>query len=208
MKKLGRSFYLQTDVVSVAQQLVGKMLYTQIDEVITAGRIVETEAYKAFTDKACHAFAGRRTPRNEHMYGEGGTAYVYICYGMHHLFNVVTNAKDVPDAVLIRAIEPVHGIEHMLQRRKLSNYAHHITRGPGSLSIALGIHNAMHSGISLSGNQIWITEGALQAGEQLVCSKRIGVESAGADALLPWRFFVNKHPNVSAIKTGTPVEKI
>lgn len=130
MKKLGIEFYAQKNVVAIASALIGKVLVTKFDGVITSGRIVETEAYIGHTDRASHSFGGRRTPRNEHMYAEAGTAYVYICYGMHHLFNVVTNKKNIPDAVLIRALEPMRGIDKMLQRtqkKQLDN----TYQGPG-----------------------------------------------------------------------------
>src|SRR5678816_3857312 len=116
MKKLPLNFYERKDVVQIAKDLLGKILVTDIDGLITSGRIVETEAYVALIDKASHSYAGRRTSRNEHMYAPAGTAYVYICYGMHQMFNIVTNEKNIPDAVLIRAIEPMKGIDIMLQR--------------------------------------------------------------------------------------------
>ena len=107
MKKLSLDFYERKDVVSIARELLGKIVVTNIDGLLSSGRIVETEAYVAHTDKASHSFAGRRTPKNEHMYNMAGTAYIYICYGTHQMLNVVTNKKDIPDAVLIRAIEPI-----------------------------------------------------------------------------------------------------
>src|ERR1700739_2478114 len=118
MKKLKKAYYLQQDVVAIACNLLGKKLCTHINGVYTAGIITETEAYAGANDKASHAYNNKRTPRNEVMYHEGGKGYVYLCYGLHHLFNVVTNIKDVPHAVLIRAIKPVDGIEHVLKRRK------------------------------------------------------------------------------------------
>ena len=111
-----RSFYDRTDVVKIAKELLGKILVTWFDEQFTAGRIVETEAYNGAVDKASHAYGGRRTARTEVMFGHPGTAYVYLCYGIHHLFNVVTNKKDVPHAILIRSLEPVKGVEEMLKR--------------------------------------------------------------------------------------------
>ena len=132
MKKLPIEFYDRADVVKIAEDLLGKILITKFDGATTSGKIVETEAYIGLTDKASHSFGGKRTSRNEHMYAAPGIAYVYICYGMHHLFNVVSNKINVPDAVLIRAVEPLEGIDIMLQRSgklKLDNteiaFIHH-----------------------------------------------------------------------------------
>ena len=129
MKKLGGQFYQGKDVVALAKELIGKLLVTRIDRVMTKARILETEAYIGLTDRASHSYNGKRTARNEHMYATGGTAYVYICYGMHHLFNVVTNDRDIPDAVLIRAVEPITGVDLMLKRTGKKNWT------PGSSAI-------------------------------------------------------------------------
>ena len=139
MKKLPVQFYDRTDVIAIARELLGKIIVTRFDGLISSGRIVETEAYIGLTDRASHSFHGRRTPRNEHMYAAPGTAYVYICYGMHHLFNVVTNKKDVPDAVLIRAVEPLKGVDLMLQRTGKKKADHTLTKGPGNAARSLGI---------------------------------------------------------------------
>src|SRR5947207_949048 len=117
--KLSRSFYTRNDVVQISKELLGKYLFTKFKGTITGGIITETEAYAGITDRASHSFGGRRTSRTEVMYAEGGTAYIYICYGIHSLFNVVTNKKEIPEAVLIRAIHPTHGIELMLKRRNM-----------------------------------------------------------------------------------------
>ena len=122
--------------------MLGKVLVTKWHGIVTSGRIVECEAYDGIIDRASHAFGGRRTVRNEIMYAEAGNAYVYICYGIHHLFNVVTNKKNIPHAILIRAIEPMQGIDEMLKRRKKKEFDHSLTKGPGSLSVALGINVA------------------------------------------------------------------
>ena len=201
MKKLGIQFYDRQDVVSIAKELIGKIIVTKFDGIITSGRIVETEAYIALTDRASHSFAGKRTARNEHMYAGPATSYVYICYGMHHLFNVVTNKKDVPDAVLIRAIEPLKGITDMLLRTNKKKPDYSLTKGPGNAGKALGI-NKQHSGLNLLGNEIFITEdkaaGYIPVPEQQISSsKRIGVESAGAAALLPYRFYLKGNKYVS-----------
>ncbi|HUP12876.1 MAG TPA: DNA-3-methyladenine glycosylase, partial [Niastella sp.] len=140
MKKLDPGFYDRADVVKIAKELIGKVLVTKLDGIITSGRIVETEAYAGAIDRASHAFGNRRTNRTEVMFQAGGMAYVYLCYGIHHLFNVVTNKEDVPHAVLIRAIDPIHGINTMLARtgKKVADYT--LTKGPGNVSKALGIH--------------------------------------------------------------------
>lgn len=142
MKKLSKDFYQRVDVLQVAKELLGKVLVTQFAGKQTAGRIVEVEAYAGIADRASHSFGGRRTKRNEVMYGEGGKAYVYLCYGIHHLFNVVTNVKDVPQAILIRALEPVSGTGIMLARTGKKKLDYTITRGPGNLSKAMGLLTA------------------------------------------------------------------
>ena len=186
--KLSKSFYLQPDVVTLARELLGKVLVTHFDCRTTAGIIIETEAYNGIVDRASHAYNARRTARNEHMYGEGGASYVYICYGMHHLFNVVTNSKGIPHAILIRAIKPLQGIETMLKRRNKATVENTLSGGPGTLSVALGI-NKIHSGLSLNGNKIWIEDRDIEVNSKDVkITPRIRVESAGNDALLPYRF--------------------
>ncbi len=201
MKKLSQEFYAQTDVVSVARQLIGKTVVTHFDGVLTSGRIVETEAYVAFTDRASHAFAGKRTARNEHMYAAAGTAYVYICYGLHQMLNVVTNAKDIPDAILIRAIEPLEGIDKMLERTGKKKPDFTLTRGPGNVAKALGIFK-QHSGLHLSEATMYIREdeqGYVDP-QQIAASARIGIDSAGEDAALPYRFFLKGNKYVSGKK--------
>jgi DNA-3-methyladenine glycosylase len=185
--KLERSFYQQEDVVVLAQRLLGKVLVTEIGGVRTSGIIMETEAYAGERDRASHAFGGRRTKRVEPMYGPGGHAYVYLCYGIHHLFNVVTNEAGVPHAVLVRGIVPVEGRSMMAARRAPAKPT---TAGPGTLSQALGIHSR-HSGIDLCGDTIWIEDRSIRVPSSAVIrGPRIGVDYAGADALLPYRFLV------------------
>src|SRR5262245_31077719 len=147
MKKLPLQFYQRTDVIGIARELIGKIIVTKMDGTVTSGRIVETEAYIGLTDRASHSYEGRRTARNEHMYAPPGIAYVYICYGMHHLFNVVTNEKEMPDAVLIRALEPISGIDVMLKRTGKKVFDSTLTKGPGNAAKALGIFK-QHSGAS------------------------------------------------------------
>ena len=197
IKKLDYSFYERTDVVKIARDLLGKLLITAFDEGICSGRIVETEAYRGVVDRASHAYGGRRTRRTEVMFGEAGTAYVYLCYGIHHLFNVVTNKRDMPHAILIRALEPVQGIPLMLQRTGKARADHTLTRGPGNLSRALGLLTH-HTGSSLSGEQIFIGDDGYRVPRGGIgVSPRIGVDYAGADARLPYRFFVKGNPYVS-----------
>lgn len=197
VKKLGIEFYERKDVVKIAKELLGKILVTNRKGIITSGRVVECEAYAGVIDKASHASGGRRTARNEIMYGKGGYAYVYLCYGIHHLFNVVTNSEDVPHAILIRALEPIKGIEEMLLRTDKKKLDHTLTRGPGNVSKALGIFTK-HSGTSLFGNEIFIVdEGKTYNKKEIAASPRIGVDYAGEDALLPYRFYVKGNPYVS-----------
>ncbi|MBP7514337.1 MAG: DNA-3-methyladenine glycosylase [Flavobacteriales bacterium] len=186
MPKLKRSFYLRDDVVEVARDLLGKVLVTRFEGKITSGIICETEAYAGVIDRASHAFGGRRTARNEVMYGKGGTSYVYLCYGIHHLFNVVTHSAGTPHAVLVRAIHPLEGIELMRERRGGS--ARFSTGGPGTLTRALGIRTA-HNGTDLLSDTIHIEERSITIPERIiVAGPRIGVDYAGDDAMLPYRF--------------------
>lgn len=198
MKKLPIQFYKVTDVLLVAKELIGKIVVTNFNGVITSGRIVETEAYIGLTDRASHSFGGKRTSRNEHMYSAAGTAYVYICYGMHHLFNVVTNAVNIPDAVLIRAVEPVAGIDTMLKRTGKLKLDNTLTKGPGNAAKALGISKG-HSGIKLIKDEIYIAEDGFEIPDtEIGISRRIGVESAGKAALLPYRFYIKANRFVSS----------
>ncbi|MGN6247735.1 MAG: DNA-3-methyladenine glycosylase, partial [Ginsengibacter sp.] len=191
------SFYERKDVVKIAEELLGKIVVTNFDRKITSGRIVESEAYVGIIDKASHSFGGRRTARNEHMYSTAGTAYIYICYGMHQMLNIVTNEKEIPDAILIRAIEPLEGIEIMLQRTGKAKLDKTLTRGPGNVGKALGIFKH-HSGLFLLDQQIYLLDDSTKYSlKEIGVSKRIGVESAGADALLPYRFYVKGNKYVS-----------
>lgn len=186
----------------IAKELLGKILVTKFDRIVSSGRIVETEAYTSVNDKASHAFGGRRTARNEYMYSQAATSYVYICYGMHHLFNVVTNKKNIPDAVLIRAVEPIKGIETMLKRTGKKHLDNTLTKGPGNVGKALGISKT-HSGLNLLGNKLFIAEDDFTLNEKDIgTSGRIGVEGAGKDALLPYRFYIKKNKFVSGSPNG------
>lgn len=197
MKKLPKSFYQRTDVLEIARELLGKILVTKYEGEITAGRIVECEAYDGVIDRASHAFSGRRTSRNEIMYGEAGAAYVYLCYGIHHLFNVVTNKKNIPHAILIRALEPMKGIEKMLQRRGKKTLDKTITRGPGSLSAALGVF-VKHNGYSLQSKELYIADDDFVFPDELIgVSPRIGVDYAKEAAKYPYRFYIKGNKFVS-----------
>ena len=199
-QKLQKSFYTRPDVMQIAQELLGKYLFTNFDGVITGGRIVETEAYSGEGDRACHAHLNRRTNRTEIMYHEGGVAYVYLVYGMYNLFNIITNQPDKADAVLIRAVEPTIGIEEMLQRRNFETIKPNLTAGPGVTSIALGIDKKLY-GADLTGNVIWLEDvGETVSAEEMGVGPRIGIDYAGDDALLPWRFWVKDSKWVSRKK--------
>lgn len=188
MKRLPLSFYRHHDVVWVSQALLGKFIFTHFDDQLTGGMIVETEAYHGAEDKASHAYGMRRTKRTEVIYRAGGCSYVYLCYGLHSLLNIVTNRLDVPHAVLIRAIEPTIGLDIMQQRRGKHKVDYTLTAGPGSVTQALGI-KTIHNGIPLNGPDLWIEDHGIQiAPEDIIASPRVGVDYAGEDALLPWRF--------------------
>ena len=197
MSKLPTKFYERGDVLAISKELLGKVLYTQFDDNLTSGIIVETEAYAGETDRASHAYGGKRTQRTEIMYASGGTAYIYLCYGIHHLFNVVTNFEGIPHAVLIRAIEPKDGIEIMLQRRNKKTVNQSLTAGPGALTQALGITVA-NSGASLKDNLIWLEDqNIFYSNQDIIASPRVGVQYAGKDAQNSWRFRIENSPYVS-----------
>lgn len=194
--KLKPDFYQRDNVVKIAKDLLGKILYTRIDGVLTGGIIVETEAY-SWKERGCHAYGARKTARNAIMFAEGGYSYVYMCYGIHYLFNVVTNREHTPEAVLIRALEPVAGIELMKLRRGIFPSGFHLTSGPGKLTKALGIGRSFN-GKSLLDDEIWIEDpGTKLAVNNIIASERIGIDYAGEDARLPWRFSVSGNAWVS-----------
>jgi len=211
LSKLGIDFYQREDVLAISRKLLGNVLCTNFNGSLTAGIIVETEAYAGVADRASHAYGSRRTNRTQVMYSPPGTAYVYLCYGIHHLFNVGTNLEGVPHAVLIRAIEPIEGIDIMLQRRKMSKLLQKLTAGPGILSQALGI-STQHSGISLLGDNIWIDDNHPSNRSKqsdgynkpknfdIISSPRVGCQYAGKDAHNPWRFRIKGNKWVSPAK--------
>lgn len=186
--KLPREFYCRDDVLEICRELLGKVLCTQLDGLLTKVVITETEAYAGVTDKASHAYGGRRTRRTEPMFGPGGVAYVYLCYGIHHLFNVVTNIEGTPHAVLIRAGEPLAGVDTMLARRNKSDIDSTLLSGPGSLAKGLGISSAL-TGTDLMGDVIWIEDHQISVSpDEITAGPRVGVGYADEDALLPYRF--------------------
>ena len=184
---LSKTYFENPDVVALAKDLIGKRLNTFSDGVLTAGIITETEAYAGKGDKACHAHLGRFTKRTQVMYESGGIAYVYLCYGIHHLFNIVTNTNGNADAILIRAIEPTQGLQKMLERRNRQKLEKSLTSGPGNLTKALGITKS-HNTKSVLGQDIWIDNPGIKI-ESIVETTRIGIDYAEEDANLPWRFY-------------------
>lgn len=183
-----RAYYQHHDVVELAKKLLGKLLLTEFDGVITGGTIIETEAYRGAEDKACHAYGNRRTKRTEVMFWEGGVSYVYLIYGLHSLFNIVTHTEGNPHAILVRAIKPEIGVETMLVRRGKKTLDKTLTSGPGALAQALNITTKL-TGVPLDGPPIWLEDQGLSFDEcKISAGPRIGVEYAGTDALLPWRF--------------------
>jgi len=188
MNKIPESFYLDDDVVSLSRALLGKYLFTCFDGVVTGGRITETEAYRGPEDRACHAYNNLRTARTDVLFRRGGVCYVYLCYGIHHLLNVVTNHEGIPHAILIRAIEPLVGVSTMMKRRKKTKLDITLTSGPGSLAQALGIDRKLN-GISLLSDTIWVEDRKeTPSSEKILVGPRVGIDYAGEDAFLPWRF--------------------
>jgi len=187
LSKIPASYFQSNNVVHLAEDFIGLEVFTHIDGVITSGIITETEAYAGKGDKACHAHLGRFTKRTAVMYEPGGVAYIYLCYGIHHLFNIVTNTQGNADAILIRAIEPKKGIETMMYRRNRSKQDKSLTSGPGNVSKALGLSKT-HNSLSVCSDSIWFEETKIKP-QEIVRTTRIGIDYAGEDALLPWRFY-------------------
>ncbi|MEX0684756.1 MAG: DNA-3-methyladenine glycosylase [Balneolales bacterium] len=185
--KLKSYYYQNTDVVALARDLIGKLLYTNIQGVVTCGRIVETEAYAGVIDKASHAYGGRFTPRTQTMYQSGGVGYVYLCYGIHNMFNIVTGPEGMPNAILVRGVEPVHGIGHMLTRRNQTKLKRSTAGGPGLVCQALGIRME-HNAVTLTGDVIWLEDDGRANPGSIVAGSRVGINYAGEDVNQPWRF--------------------
>lgn len=189
--KLGLDFYQRPDVLQIARELLGKHLYTNINGVITTGRVVETEAYRHEGDHSLALHLQRKRRQAQGLYQPGGHAYIYTVYDRHALFNLTTHDAAHPDAVLIRAVEPLVGIEEMLRRRGLGALVRALTAGPGVLSQALGITPAL-SGTALNGDALWFEDhGEPVADADVLASARVGLAYAGPEAAgLPWRFRV------------------
>jgi DNA-3-methyladenine glycosylase len=186
--------------VEIARSLIGVELVTEIDGQVTAGRITETEAYWAPEDRASHAYNNRRTKRTEVFYGPPGTSYVYLCYGIHELFNVITGPKGTPHAVLIRAVSPSRGLETIMKRRAIKTLKPQLTSGPGVVSRALGITRS-YNGLDLLGERspvrLEVTESLVHP-SKIGASPRIGIDYAGPEwSEKPWRFFLRESPFVS-----------
>lgn len=194
--KLPRDFYTRPNVLTVARDLLGKLLVVpHRNGKRVSGIIVETEAYRGPQDRAAHSYGGRRTKRTETMYGLGGTAYVFFVYGMYYQFNVVTNAAKVPHAVLIRAVQPVEGIE-LMRKRRHGQPDHNLTNGPGKLCLALGIDRSLDN-TDLLGNRVWLEAGETISRSRIASGPRIGIDYAGEWVEKPWRFWVTDNPYVS-----------
>jgi DNA-3-methyladenine glycosylase len=196
VKKLPRDFYTRSDVLEVARDLLGKKLVVPArNGARVAGIIVETEAYRGPEDRASHAYNGRRTNRTETMYGLGGMAYVYFIYGMYNQFNVVTNVADVPHAILVRAVEPVEGLD-VIRRRRQGRSEYELTSGPGRLCLALGIDRKLDKSDQL-GDRVWIEDAGSVSPRQIARGPRIGIDYAESWIKKSWRFWVRDNPFVS-----------
>ena len=194
---LQRAFY-ERDTVAVAKELLGKIIVHETNEGATVGRIVETEAYRGPEDQAAHSSGGRRTPRNEVMYGEKGHAYVYLIYGMYFCLNITAgNIVGKPEAVLLRALEPVAGENIMARRRRVNGGGvGNLTNGPGRLCMAMGITKAQHM-LDVTVAPLYIKDAPLVDSEEIVETTRVGVEYAGEWKNLPWRFYIKGNKYVS-----------
>ena len=192
-QRLQRDFYRNDDVVSLAKSLLGKGLVTRIGGITTSGIITETEAYAGVTDRASHAWGGRFTERTRTMYEDGGTAYVYLCYGIHFLFNVVTHGAGTPHAVLIRGVFPLEGADAMIRRKTSGRWDPlRSGSGPGNVSKCLGIDLSLNRTDLCTSDTIWIENRDYRIPEHMIgCGPRIGVEYAGEDARLHYRFYIS-----------------
>lgn len=182
-------------MVSQSKALLGTYLCAKFDGKLTVGKIVETEAYKAPEDKASHAYGNRLTNRTKIMFENGGKAYIYLCYGIHHLFNVVVGKEGLAHVILVRALEPVEGLNHMVERRNVEKSSFRLTNGPGILSKAMGITTAWNGASLLGGENIWIEQrDSSLRNSDIICSPRVGVEYAEECALWKWRFRMRNNP--------------
>lgn len=201
MEKLDREFY-NRDSILVARDLLGKVLVHHIGGQRISARIVETEAYMGVHDKAAHSYGGKRTPRVEVMYGEPGFSYVFLIYGMYYCFNIVTREMGIPQAVLIRAVEPLEGVEWMAQKRFNMAYEQltkakrkGLTNGPGKLCGALSIDKSIN-GMDLCGDELYLEVG-INKEFKIITTKRIGIDYAQEAKDFLWRFYIASNEFVS-----------
>ncbi|MCY6369962.1 DNA-3-methyladenine glycosylase [Clostridium ganghwense] len=202
--KLNREFY-NRDTLVVAKELLGKILVHEVDGIRTVSKIVEVEAYIGPMDKAAHSYNGRRTPRVEPMYGNPGFAYVYFIYGMYYCFNIVTREEGMPEAVLVRAVEPIEGVEIMAERRFKKSFDEltkaqkkNLTNGPSKLCNALKINKEQNKE-DLCGDKLYIEQGKEEE-FTIGTSERIGIDYAEEAKNYPWRFYIEGNPYVSKLR--------
>lgn len=193
--KLSVEFYTQDDTLLISRQLLGKKLCTSIDGIFTSGLIVETEAYRGPDDLGSHAYNNKRTSRNDIMYAEGGVAYMYICYGIHDMLNIVTGKEGNSHAVLIRALEPVDGIQHMVDRRGIQDLKR-LCKGPGALARAMGL-SKKHNGMSLQSDVVWVEDSADISKHDIWETSRVGLNIQGLYRDIPWRFYIKGNQFIS-----------
>jgi DNA-3-methyladenine glycosylase len=195
-RKLPREFYTRSNVLTVARQLLGKLLVVPVrNGKRVSGKIVEVEAYRGPEDRAAHSYGGRRTRRTETMYGIGGTAYVFFVYGMYNQFNVVSGPAETPHAILIRALEPVEGLG-LMRKRRHRQPDHNLTNGPGKLCIAMGIDRTLDNA-DLTGERVWIEDAAKLPPRLIASGPRIGIDYAEEWVDKPWRFWIRGNSFVS-----------
>ena len=196
-KKLPQSFYISNNILDISKILLGKVLVTKLNGKKTTGIIIEVEAYLGVKDKASHSYNNKRTKRTEPMYLKGGIGYIYLCYGIHYMLNVVVGEINTPYAILIRSVEPLSGEKTMLKRRNLNKITESLTNGPGKLTQAFGITSTLNYEPLIS-DKIWIEDRGINVKEKnILSSKRIGVDYAGEDAKLPYRFYIKNNKWVS-----------
>ena len=188
--RIDRAFFMRDDVTQIAKELLGKVIVTQIDGQLTSGIITETEAYAGSIDKASHAYGNKKTKRTLTMFKEGGIAYIYLIYGIHHLFNFVSNIEGIPHAILLRGIVPLKGLD-IMQKRRNTTKQNGFTLGPGTASQALGITTAL-DGEDLQSDKIWVKDAGIEiASSKIIAKPRIGVDYAGEHAKWEWNFRVD-----------------
>ena len=203
MKRLNRLFY-ERDTRVVAKELLGKVLVHEINGERVSGKIVETEAYLGVEDKAAHSYGGKRTPRVEVMYGKAAVSYVFIIYGMYYCFNIVTREEGVPQAVLIRALEPLEGLDTISKNRFKKRYdeltkvqTKNLSNGPGKLCNALSINKSLNN-LDVINSNLYVEEGE-NLGFEIVASKRIGIDYAEEYRDFLWRYYIKNNRNVSVL---------